>query len=181
MSPVEQQLRQWMLLALAGDGGAYRQLLENVALRLRNYFQRRLTGREWDAEDLVQDTLIAIHQRRASYDSSRPFTVWLHAIARYKLADYLRAHYRRRAVQLGDDADLVEAECDAPELGVAHDVERLLSELPESQQQAIRLTRLEGLSVAETAEKTGFSQSNVKVLVHRGMKAMRARTRKMEE
>lgn len=181
MIPVETEMRQWMLLSLAGDGHAYRRLLENCALRLRNYYQRRLTGREADAEDLVQETLIAIHRRRSSYDPARPFTVWLHAIARYKLADHFRSYYRRRTIPLADQAELVEAECDAPELGVAYDLERLMGELPDAQREAIRLTRLQGLTVAETAERTGHSQSNIKVLVHRGMKSMQARTRAMEQ
>jgi RNA polymerase sigma-70 factor (ECF subfamily) len=174
---LEQQLKPLMLLGLTGDAAAQRKLLEACAERLRDYFHRRLQGREADVEDLVQETLIAIHERRASYDVHRPFTVWLHAIARYKLADMLRRRSRRREF-LSDAASLVRFESEAPELGVTCDVDRLLDTLPEAQREAVRLTKLEGLSVAEAADRTGLSKANVKVLTHRAMKALMAETRK---
>ena len=180
MEELEQRLKPMMLMGLAGDAGAQRQLLELCAERLRDYYRKRLPDREFDVEDLVQESLIAIHQRRASYDTRQPYTAWLHSIARYKLADHLRAHYRRRSLAVADAADLVDSEFDAPELGVTCDVERLLGGLPKAQRDAIRLVRLKGLSVAEAAERTGHSESNIKVLAHRGMKAMMAETRKME-
>lgn len=180
INDVERQLKPLMLMGLAGDASAQRRLLQACAERLRDYFRRRLPERSSDVEDLVQESLIAIHQRRASYDVQRPFTVWLHAIARYKLADYLRSHYRRRTLPLADAAEPIESECDAPELGVACDVERLLGCLPDAQREAVKLTRIEGLSVLEAALRTGHSQSNIKVLAHRGMKAMMAETRKMD-
>jgi RNA polymerase sigma-70 factor (ECF subfamily) len=180
MEELEQQLKPLMLMGLAGDSAAQQQLLERCAERLRAYYRRRLPGREHDVEDLVQESLIAIHRRRASYDTRLPFTAWLHAIARYKLVDQLRAHYRKRTVPLTESAEWIEVEFDAPELGVACDVDRLLAGLPHAQREAIRLTKLEGLSIAEAAARTGHSQSNIKVLAHRGMKAMMAETRKME-
>jgi RNA polymerase sigma-70 factor (ECF subfamily) len=180
MEELEQRLKPMMLMGLAGDAAAQRQLLELCAERLRDYYRKRLPDREFEVEDLVQEALIAMHQRRASYDTQRPFTAWLHAIARYKLADHLRSQYRRRRISLPDAADLIASEFEAPELGVTCDVERLLDGLPKAQRDAIRLVKLEGLSVAEAAERTGHSESNIKVLAHRGMKAMMAETRKME-
>lgn len=180
MQELEQRLKPMMLMGLAGDSAAQSQLLHLCAERLRDYYRRRLPEREFDVEDLVQETLIAIHQRRSSFDVQQPFTAWLHTIARYKLADHLRAQYRRRTVAMTDTADFVAREFDAPELGVTCDVERLLDVLPEAQRAAIRLVKLEGLSVAEAAKRTGHSESNIKVLAHRGMKAMMAETRKME-
>lgn len=181
MEELEQRLKPLMLMGLAGDPPAQRRLLELCGERLRDYYRRRLPGRESDVEDLVQESLIAIHQRRASYDTRQPFTAWLHAIARYKLADHLRAQYRRRTVRIPDSAEMIDSELDAPELGVTCDVERLLDGLPKAQRDAIRLVKLEGLSVAEASERTGHSESNIKVLAHRGMKAMMAETRKMEQ
>lgn len=178
MEELERRLKPMMLMGLAGDSAAQHQLLQLCAERLRDYYRKRLPDREFDVEDLVQESLIAVHQRRASYDTRYPFTAWLHAIARYKLADHLRAQYRRRAIPIVDAADMFDAELDAPELGVTCDVERLLGGLPKAQREAIQLVKLEGLSVAEAAERTGQSQSNIKVLAHRGMKAMMAETRK---
>lgn len=180
MEELEQRLKPLMLMGLAGDSAAQRQLLQLCADRLRDYYRKRLPDREFDVEDLVQESLIAVHQRRASYDTQQPFTAWLHAIARYKLADHFRAQYRRRNLPMANAAQMIDSEFEAPELGVTCDVERLLDGLPKPQRDAIRLMKLEGLSVAEAAERTGHSESNIKVLAHRGMRAMMAETRKME-
>jgi RNA polymerase sigma-70 factor (ECF subfamily) len=89
----EAQYRDWMLAALMGDAGAYRMLLAGLTRHLRGYYARRLDSGA--AEDAVQETLIAIHTRRATYDPSLPFTAWVYGIARYKLIDEYRRHRRR--------------------------------------------------------------------------------------
>jgi RNA polymerase sigma-70 factor, ECF subfamily len=164
----EQKFKALMVAGLAGNAEAYRALLELSASRLRAYFRYRLAGRDADVEDLVQETLLAIHNKRASYMPSLPYTAWLHAIARYRLIDFLRRQGRREVVpfddlpELGidDDSDAVLAEID---------IERLLAELPHKQAAAIRLTRIDGLSIREASERTGQSEPSVKVNVHRGL------------
>ena len=161
-----------MLAALDGDEAAYRMLLAQLALHLRGYFKRRL-GASADAEDLVQETLIAIHAKRASYDRALPFTVWLHAIARYKLIDHFRRAGLRRMLPLEDAGDVVADE--SPEsISAARDVEQLLAKLPEQRRRLVRHVRIEGLSTAETATRMGMSESAVKVGVHRALKALAA-------
>jgi RNA polymerase sigma factor (sigma-70 family) len=89
----ERQLRALMTASLDGDAGAYRALLERLRGHLRAYYRRRfaIIGHgPTEAEDLLQEALIAIHTHRDSYDPLQPFTPWRHAIARYKLLDYLR-------------------------------------------------------------------------------------------
>ena len=85
MIEAEAQLRAWMLAGLAGDDSAYRQLLTALSGHLRAYFARRVGPAQ--AEDLVQETLIAMHTKRATYAPSQPLTAWIHGIARYKLID----------------------------------------------------------------------------------------------
>lgn len=177
MAPVETQLKALMLAGLAGDAASYRALLEALGGHLRRYYLRRLGyDRTADAEDLVQETLMAVHTRRATYDTAAPFTAWVHAIAHYKLVD----HYRRRRVRATvplDDADAVFA-VDASESAAArHDVDRLLDTLPERSRRLIRMVRIEGQSVAEAAAATGMSPSAAKVGIHRGIKALATRIR----
>ena len=76
-----------MIRALDGDAVAYDALLRLLVPQLRAFFNRR-TNSEDVAEDLVQETLIAVHAKRSTYDRSRPFSAWLYAIARYKMADH---------------------------------------------------------------------------------------------
>ena len=94
----EAQYREWMLAALAGDEPAYRMLLGGLTRHLRGYYARRLSLAT--AEDVVQETLIAIHAQRATYDPALPFTAWVFGIARYKLFDEYRRLKRRETVPL---------------------------------------------------------------------------------
>lgn len=171
MSDAEPRLKALMVAALGGDAASYRALLAELAPHLRGYFARRGGGA--DAEDLVQETLIAIHTRRASYDPGLPFTAWLHAIARYKLIDHFRRARLRRTLPL-EDAGAVLADEDAESVGARRDVERLLAALPERKRDLVRQVKIEGLSTAEAAARTGLSQSAVKVGIHRALKTLSA-------
>ena len=160
-----------MIAGMAGDADAYRSLLLLSANRLRAYFRYRLSGRDADVEDLVQETLLAIHNKRASYSPSLPYSAWLHAIARYRLIDFFRREGRRPTVPLDDVQELaVDDESDALLAGI--DIERLMGALPPKQAAAIRLTRIDGLSVREASERTGQSEPSVKVNVHRGLRKL---------
>ena len=117
--------------------------------------------------------MIAIHTRRATYDTSLPFTVWLHAIARYKLIDHYRRAKPRRTLPL-EEADAVFAEEETESVSAKRDVERLLATLPEARRNLVRQVKIEGLSTAEAAARTGMSESAVKVGVHRALKALSA-------
>jgi RNA polymerase sigma-70 factor (ECF subfamily) len=166
----EAALHALMVRGLAGDSAAYSALLKRLAESLRAYYRRRLFQRQHEAEDLVQDVLTAIHVKRATFDPSQRLTGWVYAIAQYKLIDYLRRARRRGvAVPIEDEAELFFESGDA---AASADVETLLAHLPEKQRDAIRLVKLEELSVREAAEKAGISESDVKVSVHRGLKKL---------
>ena len=162
-----------MVRSLGGDGAAYAELLRKLQGFLRAYYARRV-GRAVEAEDLLQETLIAMHTRRATYDPSRPFTAWVYAIARYKLIDYYR-RTKRRAEDPLDDPNLLFSSADAQAAEAQLDVERLLGRLPEKTRRLIRDVKIEGLSTAEAAARHAMSESAVKVGVHRGLKALGAR------
>lgn len=166
MTEVPDRLDHWLVLARAGDDDAYRRFLGEAAERLRGFLARRLDG-EADLEDIVQQCLIALHEKRETLDPQRPVGPWMYAIARYKLADHLRRRYRRgRTVPLDN--------VDAPEEShAAHDVHALLARLPEGQAEAIRLTRLEGLTTKEASRRAGIGLSALKVRVHRGIARLR--------
>ena len=167
----ETQLRELMLQSLAGNAAAHGQLLTRLAQLLRRFCQRRLGHDNADVEDMVQETLLAIHTRRATYDPAQAFTAWAYAIARYKVIDYLRRQRLRITVNIDDCSELFGFEVTAAE-DAARDIHELLAELPAAQRTAIELTRLEGLSVEEAAARSGQSISGIKVSVHRGLKKL---------
>jgi RNA polymerase sigma-70 factor (ECF subfamily) len=173
MQVSEDQLKAWMTRGLDGDAGAHEALLRALLPLLRSFYRRRLRGADDDVEDLVQETLISIHTRRASYDRDRPFTAWFYAIARYRLIDHFRR--RRATVPIEDVEAILVAEGFEEAASARMDVDALLSTLSPKQARAIRDTHVHGLSIAEAAEKAGIGESDVKVSVHRGLKTLAAR------
>lgn len=174
--PREERLRHLLLRGMAGDAAAYRDFLRDLAAHLRAFLRRRLTRLPDEVEDLVQETLLAVHNQRHTYDAEQPLTAWLHAIAKYKLIDLLRRRERNvaRDTPLDDEADLLAAaDHDAAE--ARRDLTKLLEQLPDRQRLSIVYMKLQGLSVAETAHLTGMSESAVKVNVHRGLKTLAAK------
>jgi len=172
LDEIELRLRGLMLAALAGEAGPYRQLLDELSARLRAYYSRRVPP-GLDAEDLVQETLIAVHTRRATYDPGQPFTAWAYAIARYKLIDGLRRARLHLKAPL-DDADELFVPPGAEAAMAGRDLERMLGRLSPRTQALIRDVKIAGLSTREAAEKHAMSESAVKVAVHRGLKALGA-------
>ncbi|MBI1251623.1 MAG: sigma-70 family RNA polymerase sigma factor [Alphaproteobacteria bacterium] len=171
-SPDEPRLRGLMLAGISGDSAAHRAFLAESAALLRAFFRNRLRGAPEDAEDLVQDTLIALHTKRDAYDPAYPITAWIYAIARYRLIDHVRRNKRRGGVHLPlEDGDALAAE-DHDAAEARHDAATLLDRLPQKQRDAIRLVKLEEKSVRETAAELGISESDVKISVHRGVKAL---------
>ncbi len=167
----EAELRALMVAALAGNGNAHHALLSRLAVKLRSFFGRRLGRNAADVEDLVQEVLIAVHTRRDTYDPMRPLTSWVYAIAHYKLTDCLRRNSRRESIPLDDTLELFTPD-ENEQRSARQDVNQILGMLPVAQRQAIQLTRIEGLSTAEAAERSGQSESLIKVNVHRGLKRL---------
>ena len=174
MDSAEGRLRDLLIRSLEGDQATYRIFLHEMSVLLRGYIRRQLTRRgsaNVDAEDIVQEALIAVHEKRHTYEKTLPVTAWAHAIARYKMIDVLRASQRRR-----NDVPLTgeeQVQGDATQAAVdGMDVRQALDRLPERLRTSIELTKLSGFSVAEAASRTGMSESAVKVNVHRGLKAL---------
>jgi RNA polymerase sigma-70 factor, ECF subfamily len=177
LDEIEPRLKGLMLAGLAGEAGPYRRLLDELSGLLRAYYGRRCPP-GLDAEDLVQETLIAVHTRRATYDAGQPFTAWAYAIARYKLIDALRrgrSHLRAPAEEADALFASLGAAGGAEAAMAARDLERVMADLPARTRQLIRETKVEGLSTREAAENHGMTESAVKVAIHRGLKALGGR------
>lgn len=175
MQEGEDKLRALLLQGLAGDAGAYQRCLKDLGAHLRAFFRRRMASMPDDIEDLVQETLLAVHNQRHTYQSNQPLTAWVHAIARYKLVDLFRSRGVREALNDPLDDELqVFAASDLDASDARRDLGQLLSQLPDHMRLPIMHMKLEGLSVIETAQATGMSESAVKVGVHRGLKALAA-------
>jgi RNA polymerase sigma factor (sigma-70 family) len=169
----EDELRRLMISGLDGNAGDHAALLRLLVPLLRGFYRRRSNGSEDDIEDLVQETLIAVHTRRATYDRDRIFTAWLFAVARYKMIDHFRRVRRLQPIEGMEELLVADGFEDAS--GARLDVDDLLETLPAKQARMIRATRIDGLSIAEAAAASGIGESDVKISVHRGIKSLMAR------
>jgi RNA polymerase sigma-70 factor (ECF subfamily) len=120
----------------------------------------------------VQETLLAVHNQRHTYDPGQPLTAWVHAIARYKMVDLFRRRAGREALHEPLDDDALFAASDEGAREARRDLAVLVSQLPDRHRLPIQYVKIEGMSVAEAARATGMSESAVKVGIHRGLKAL---------
>lgn len=169
----ELRLHALFLQGLDGDAQAYRRFLQTTATHLRAFLRRRLSSWPDEVEDLVQESLLAIHNQRLSYDTGVPLTAWIYAIAKYKLIDWLRRHARRESLHEPlDDENALFSSVDQEAGEARRDLAKLLATLPDKQRDAIIYTKLDGLSVREAASALQMSEAAVKVSVHRGLKTL---------
>lgn len=171
--PEDRSIRRarWMRLAQRGDATAYRALVDDLTPLLTRFLRRRVRDAE-DLADAYQDTFLAMHRARFTYQSSRPLEPWLFAIARNVAADYGRRGHRRRLHELLTEAvpeATVEPSADAGSL-----LSAVLHGLPRSQREALQLLKLQGLSIREAASRIGTTPGAIKLRAHRAYSALRA-------
>jgi RNA polymerase sigma-70 factor, ECF subfamily len=177
MTSEETDLKTLMLASLEGHAASHRALLSRLSGRLRAYYRGKLAriGRgAAEAEDLVQEAILAIHLKRHTYDPAEPLTPWMHAIARYKLIDFLRRTRTSLADVPIDEADAIAAHDDNVDAESTFDLGRLMERLPKNMRCSIEAVKLDGLSIAEAAVRCRISESGVKMSVHRGLKTLAA-------
>ena len=178
MTDSETRLKALMMRGLDGDTAAYRECLALLGDRLRAYFMRRMAGAPGDVEDLVQETLLAVHLKRSTWDSAQSFTAWAHAVARYKLIDHWRRRKIRQTLPIEDHVEFLAA--DEPDPGVGLELDRALATLPERQRMLVSDVKLTGLSLAEAGARMGISEGAAKVALHRALKALAERMRRAD-
>ncbi len=159
---------------MEGDARAYEAFLTDLTPYLRAAARRRSVAfgaPPGDAEDMVQEVLLAVHLKRGTWDPERPLGPWLSAILRNKLIDSLRRRGHRVTVAIEDVMDLLAAPETADETNRL-DAEQLVARLGEPQRDIVRSISLNGASVRETAARLNMSEGAVRVALHRALKAL---------
>lgn len=160
--------------ANAGDQRAYASFLSGVAPIVRGIARSRGGGLGSDAvEDIVQETLLAVHQKRHTWRDDAPVRPWLYAIVRYKVVDAFRARGRRVHVQIDDFAETLAAEADVDPTERS-DAERVIARLDPRSARIVRAIGLEGMSIAELSAALEMTETAVRVALHRGLKKLAA-------
>ena len=178
-SHVNRQLTELMHAAQGGDQIAYAHLLNALTPLLRRSIKRwRPFLKPEDIEDLVQDTLISVHEARATYNPARPLLPWVMAITRNRVIDGARRYLSRAAREVvveqlpetfpDDGTNRIEEGYGDPEA-----LQLAISTLPSGQRKAIEMMKLREMSLSEASAHSGQSVTALKVAVHRGMAALR--------
>jgi len=179
----EEEWAALMRAAIDGDAASYRQLLESLSHSLRAATRRGFAQAGAalnDVEDVVQETLLAVHLKRHTWNSDQPLGPWVRAIARHKLIDALRRRGRRIEVPIEAVLDTLAAEEPRSDLD-RQDAERLVNGLRGRQQAIVRAISIEGQSIREVAERFEMNEGAVRVALHRGLKALADMHRKAHE
>jgi RNA polymerase sigma-70 factor (ECF subfamily) len=163
--------------SLGGDSSAYHRLLVLLTSALRNAVRGRARFAGMDAEDIVQEVLLALHLKRSTWVRGTPVAPWVAAIARNKLVDGLRRRGQRTEVSIDSVVETLQVE-GADEGMQAHDLEWLLAGLNERQRNVVRAVSLEGYSAQEAATRLQMTEGAVRVTLHRSLKVLAAIFRK---
>jgi RNA polymerase sigma-70 factor (ECF subfamily) len=166
----ETELAGLMRAALAGDEHAYREFLQQAAYFVRGIARRKITQGGLDPEDVVQETLLAIHMKRHTWRADAPIKPWLGAIARYKLIDAFRRRGRRIEIEIDEIAESYAAS--EPETVSDREIGRALDVLAPVQRSVVAAISIEGRSIGEAAKSLGMSETAVRVSLHRGLAAI---------
>ena len=169
----ETELVRLMRAALAGDERAYTEFLRRAAYLVRGFARRKVVRGGIDPEDIVQETLLAIHMKRHTWRRDAPVTPWLYGIARYKLIDAFRRRGRRVEIEIGEIPETFAAP--EPETVSDREIGRVLETLAPGQRSVVAAVSVDGLSISETAKSLGMTETAVRVALHRGLTAIAQR------
>jgi len=176
LARAEEEWEALMRQATAGDGAAYRRLLASLTPALRAVVRRncgRIGLDPGEAEDVVQETLLAVHLKRDTWEPERPIGPWIMTIARNKLIDARRRRGKAATAPIEDFADLLSA-AGADDDHDRLDLDRMIRRLGDRDQSLVRALAIEGYSVRETAAKLNMSEGAVRVALHRAIKRLAA-------
>jgi len=170
------RMADMMRAALAGDETAYNAFLRRAADLTRRAVTRRLKGvLPSGIEDVVQETLLAVHLKRHTWRSDEPILPWLVTIARYKAIDACRRRGVRVEVPIEDFADVLAGPDETGAMEETQQMERAVGTLSEGQQKVVKSIALEGRSIRETAAALDMKETAVRVAFHRGLSTIAQR------
>jgi RNA polymerase sigma-70 factor (ECF subfamily) len=169
----EAELSRLLKAAIAGDEKAYADFLHRIAALVRGFVRRKIVQGGVDPEDVVQETLLAIHVKRHTWRQDAPVLPWIYAIAKFKLIDAFRRRGRRIEVEIDEIAETF-AEPETETVS-ERDINRALDGLPPAQRSVVSSISVDGHTIGETAAKLGVSETAVRVSLHRGLAAIAKR------
>jgi RNA polymerase sigma-70 factor, ECF subfamily len=176
------EIEALMSAANGGDAAAYRKLLDALLPFLRKAVKTGLMrngGNASDIEDVVQETLLAIHLKRHTWDPQRPLLPWVSAVAYYKVIDSLRRRAPTKHVPIDDYMQTLDGSSEAPASDESVSLE-LLAFLSPRSRQIVEAITIEGVDARDVGTRLGMSEGAVRVALHRALKKLAHTMRKGE-
>ncbi|MDX1960941.1 MAG: RNA polymerase sigma factor [Leptospiraceae bacterium] len=165
-------LQNLAIKAKNGDSGSYSELLKLSSSTIRPFLNNKIFQKS-DVDDVLQEILISVHKSFSTYEADKNFKSWLFSIVNYRLIDYFRKQKKR-------SQDVTFSEWEEKPILVEDTLEdekgelmRLMKLLPEKQFTVLKYLKLEDMSVRKVSILMGISESNVKVIAHRAIKALK--------
>lgn len=181
MKPIDEpSLALLMQNGRNGDKASYHQFLERITPIFRGIIRAKAGGLSvQDQEDILQEIIFAVHNKRATWQESQPIKPWLYAIARYKIIDQFRKRGQVQTVDIDQFKDIIPSE-EVPDLAEP-DVENMVQQIGGKPELVLRTVSLEGQSFSEAAQTLKMSPSAIRVNFHRGLTKLREIAREMEK
>lgn len=179
---IDQNWRRLAAAAQKGDAASYRMLLTELVPVIKRSLNKSLPSPDI-ADDIVQEALISVHKALHTYEIDRPFTPWLMAIVNFRRTDFLRGYYAAQEnKQVPLDSVEIPDYLNQDDKGEQEEQEAhlrdALNSLPERQKNVVEMLKLEGLSTREVADKTGMSESAIKVTMHRALQKLKEKIKR---
>lgn len=171
----ERKLKELFVLSMDGNTEAYEGFLLLCSVIMKKYL--RFLGGKYEnketTEDILQEVLISLHQKKHTFQLDKPLLPWLYAVARYRFIDFYRAKKRLpRMIELTDDIAAKSSE------EFDFNFEEILDLLTPKQKELLLLVKVEGASYAEAASTLNMSVPSIKVGIHRVIKTIKAKVTK---
>jgi RNA polymerase sigma-70 factor, ECF subfamily len=163
-----------MRAAIRGDTSAYHRVLDELAPMLRGLASRGFAHHKLspeDVEDVVQETLLALHLKRHTWDESKPLLPWVHAVARNKVVDNLRRRGRRIYLPIDDVSEWLAGEDQPTDMNNV-DAEHVMGRLKGRDRVIVAAISIEGASAGEVAKRLGMTEGAVRVALHRALQSL---------
>ncbi len=172
----DDELVRLMVAYQAGELAAFEGLYGRLAAELCRYFQAAgAPGVDMAAQDLVQETFLAIHRSRRTYQPPLPVRPWAFGIARNVLGRHRREAWRRSRTEDRDARPVAEVAAPATALALEpRDLAAALASLPASRREAWVLHHVHGLSFQQIAARFRIGVGAAKLRSSRAMRALRA-------
>ena len=174
----EAELAVTIAQARSGDAEAWGELYRRYAPAIFRFCRRALPTRE-DAEDATMEVFMKVRAKLNQYDSKRPFTSWLYAVAANHCWDSLRRRRVRQDLETEDSSELPLEQPDADQLSrlieqhTSQQVRAALDDLPPRARMVLVLRYYAEMSYDDIAEATGLRRSFVGVVLLRARHQLR--------